>query len=287
LRNAKDPGTERGLGAYLTLYLCYMRANWLALMAYPAQFWGNNLGNLIRNVIGIAAVGIVFGHVRAIGGWAFEQVLFLYALTMVARALWHLFMVNCLSLPVYVQRGLLDRLLVRPANVLFQLYAEYLDNDDWGELVLGLVVLGMAAGRLGLWGGGGAWNFLWLAVTIASATAIYGALHLAAAATAFWLVRAGAVSQIIWQIDEFSRYPLSIYGRPLRFLLTWIVPFGFVGFYPAHLFFGPAAAGMGAAPTGGPLFWMARLTPVVAAVLFATAYRIWRTGLDRYQGTGS
>ncbi len=279
----------RTFGSYVGLYLCYLRVNWLALMAYPTEFWGNNLGNVAGNLLGIAAVGIVFGHVRAIGGWSFDQVLFLYALAMVARSLWHLFMVNCLNLPYYVQRGTLDRLMVRPVNILFQVYADYLDNDDWGEAVIGLVVLGTLSVRLGLVGVGpevglarSLTNVLWLAVIALSGTAIFAAIHLAANTTSFWLVQAGAVSQLVWQVDGFSRYPLNVYSRPLRFVLSWLLPFGFINFYPAHLFFGPSGV-----PEGGGLLWVARLTPLVAAAAFGLAYRFWQAGLDHYQGAGS
>lgn len=259
---------------YIKLWLCYFRGNWLALMSYRADFIVSNMANLFRNGILILSVGIIFGHVSTIGGWTFEQVLFFYALSMLGRSLWHLFCVNMLSMSHFVHKGNLDRLLVRPANPLFQIIADYLDNDDWGECVIGITVLSYSAARLGVIRG--PLDVGLLLVMVLSAAMIYFALHLAASTTTFWLVKNQAVGHIVWELDNFSRYPLDIYSPALAALLTWVVPFGFVSFYPAQTFF-----------ADGALRLMGLMTPLVASVACFLSYRFWLLGLASYQGTGS
>lgn len=258
---------------YLALYALYLRANWLSRMQYRLDFAVKNLSGLSLNLVMVAGVGIVFTRVKAIGGWTFHQVLFIFALGMLCRSIWHLLWVDVLSIGWLIRTGELDRLLVRPLNPLFQIMAGYLDDDDWGELVVGLVFLAVAARGLGLtWPAG---SVLLLAVFVLSGAVIYAAIHLAANTAAFWLVSARALDQLTWELDNFSRYPLNVYGTGIRFLLTWVVPYGFAGFYPAAVFMGEghwAAFG-----------WA---TPAAAAVAFALAYRFWLHGLSRYQGTG-
>lgn len=263
-----------GLGWYVGLWLAYIRVNWLALMAYNVDFIISNVANLLRNIASILAVGIIFHHVGDIGGWRYEQVLYLYALAATGRAFWHLFFVSVLTISYNVRSGGFERLLVRPANVLFQLVADHLDNDDWGEAVTGLAVLTYSVQRLGLVHG--SLDVLVIVLQVLSSVAIYFALHLAANTLAFWLIRARAADSLVWELDNFSRYPLSIYSRPLRGLLTWLVPFGFVNYYPAQVFFGT-----------GVLVRIGWLSPLVGLLAFALAYRFWEYGLSKYQGTGS
>ncbi|MFZ5828022.1 MAG: ABC transporter permease [Bacillota bacterium] len=258
---------------YLYLWGCYMRLNWLALMAYRWNFLAMNVGNLINNLGAVALFWVIFGHVKAIGSWSFEQVLFLYALSMLARATWHLFGVNVMSIGPMIHGGELDRLLVRPLNPLFQVIASYLDNDDWGELTMGIALLTVAVRRLGLVDS--PLDLPGLAVVVLSGGLIYLAVHLAFNTVAFWTVRVRPIQHMAWDLDNFSRYPLDIYDRRIQGLLTFVFPFGFAAFYPAQTFFGTHLA------------WAGWLTPVVALAAFAAAYQFWLTGLRAYSGTGT
>ena len=66
---------------------------------------------------------------------------------------------------------------------------------------------------------------------------------------------------LIWNIQNYGRYPVSIYNGIIRIVLTWILPFAFVGFYPAALFLRRESFMM-----------MALLTPVVGLVLIFISY---------------
>jgi ABC-2 type transport system permease protein len=74
---------------------------------------------------------------------------------------------------------------------------------------------------------------------------------------------------------EMAKYPLTIYGRGVTFLLTWVFPFAMASFYPASHLLGRDV---------GLLAWA---SPFVAAILLAIGYRFWRFGLGYYAGTGS
>lgn len=258
---------------YLYLWGCYMRLGWLSLMAYRWNFLLMNLGNLLNNIGAVALFWVIFGQVRAIGTWTFDQMLFLYALGLLARATWHLLSINVMSIGLMIQSGELDRLLVTPLNPLFQIIASYLDNDDWGELILGIALLTTAVRRLDLLHS--PWDLLGLLVTILSGGLIYLAIHLAFNSVAFWTVRVRALQAMAWDLDQFSRYPLDIYDRRIQALLTFVVPYGFATFYPAQAFFGT------------PLAMWGWLTPVAALLAFGAAYAVWLSGLRGYSGTGN
>jgi ABC-2 type transport system permease protein len=81
---------------------------------------------------------------------------------------------------------------------------------------------------------------------------------------------------LVWNIQNYGRYPVRIYNKVIQILLTWILPFAFVGFYPAAYFL-------------DPIHWakMAYLTPLIGVAFFSLALMFWNYGVKQYRGAGS
>ncbi len=108
------------------------------------------------------------------------------------------------------------------------------------------------------------------------------AFNLFISTVAFWFVRVDALRWIVIQLEqEFTRYPITIYSRGVRLLLTFVVPFAFMNYFPARFFLHKAHEGA-MLPAGVGL-----LTPAIGIVFVAIAYAFWRLGLNRYSGVGN
>jgi ABC-2 type transport system permease protein len=85
---------------------------------------------------------------------------------------------------------------------------------------------------------------------------------------------------MLWIPSAFAHpgYPTHIYGPVLAFILTFVFPYVFVAYYPAHHFF--------KIPVQGFPGFFAYLTPVVAALTLAGAVAFWSFNLRRYQSSG-
>jgi ABC-2 type transport system permease protein len=118
-------------------------------------------------------------------------------------------------------------------------------------------------------------NILYLLMAILAGGAIFVALNLITATSAFWIVESIPVTSIVYNTYEFAKYPLSIYSRGIRIVMTWVIPYGFASFYPASHLLGRDV---------GLLAW---LGPGVAVVLLLVAYRVWTFGLAHYTSTGT
>lgn len=267
--------TARGLSTvwrYVKVYYWFLRANWLALMAYPVEFIITNVAGVAYSLGSVAAVWVLFTQVKAIGQWSLPQVLLIYGLSIFSRSLFHLFWVNLMSLPFMVRDGTLDRLLVRPLNPLFQVVAGYLDNDDWGELATAVMLIWISLGMLGQ---RTAWSILWVLLSVVSGSLIFASMHIVGNAVAFFTIESRGFTTLAWTVDEFTRYPADIYGRTTRTIITWVLPVAFASFYPAQLLFG-----------NGQMKRMALATPVVAILTFVGAYMFWTVAMNHYQGAG-
>jgi ABC-2 type transport system permease protein len=81
--------------------------------------------------------------------------------------------------------------------------------------------------------------------------------------------------------QDFTRYPISIYTRGVRIVLTFVLPFAFMNYFPATFFLQKADTGLHFNPAVG------LLTPAIGLAWLAAAYAFWLVGLRYYQGTGS
>jgi ABC-2 type transport system permease protein len=120
-----------------------------------------------------------------------------------------------------------------------------------------------------------------VALVVAGGALIDLSIALLISTVAFWFVQVDALRWIVLQLEgEFTRYPLSIYSKGVRLLLAFVIPFGFMNYFPASYFLHKTDNGLGLPMAVGVL------TPVVGILFLAVAYACWRFGLQRYQGVG-
>ncbi|MNW58214.1 hypothetical protein D3C74_360620 [compost metagenome] len=201
--------------------------------------------------------------------------LFIYAIAMLGRSLEHTFFDNLWTLGWgYIKPGNFDRVLIRPVNALFQIVAERVQQDGIGSFIIGLIVLFTATPHLDIhWG---ASELIWFVVMVISSGIIFLAVNLFFATLSFWMVDSLPVMYAVQKTSDFARYPMSIYGKGIRFILTWIIPYGFTAFYPAALFIEDSGFQQVA-------IW----TPLVALASITVAYLFWKKGLRSFTSTGN
>ena len=57
------------------------------------------------------------------------------------------------------------------------------------------------------------------------------ALQLAIATASFWVIRIDALRWVVMSLEQdFTRYPISIYSRSVRFVLSFVFPFAFMNY---------------------------------------------------------
>jgi ABC-2 type transport system permease protein len=115
-----------------------------------------------------------------------------------------------------------------------------------------------------------------LLITLFGAALVQISIVVAASCAAFWVLDSYPVLGLAWKLREFSPYPMNIFDGAFRFAFTYILPIGFVAFYPSQLFLRPQEV--------SPIIYF---SPIVGIGLFALAYWIWTKGVNSYTGTGS
>lgn len=89
--------------------------------------------------------------VPIIGGWNLYQIVFVMSLWRFSHGFFVTFFQQIWSSEYLIREGLMDRILVRPLNPLFQFFAMRIQIYGFGDLMAGIGGLAYAAPHIGQW----------------------------------------------------------------------------------------------------------------------------------------
>lgn len=265
-----------------TLGLCLrlVQMQLQSIMEYRAAFFSMLVAVGTNYAASVLLLWIMVDHFGGIGEWSPFEVTFFWGInTFAYAAAGALCLYSFYGLGNMIRTGEFDNVLTKPVNPLLFIALRQFNFGYITQITVATSVIILSVSKLGI--PVTLSNLAVLGVIILSGAMIYGAVFIATAVPAFWTVRNEALaSMILWELGTFIRYPLSVYQRPIQLLFTVILPYGFVSFYPAQLFFEKREF-VGFHPG------LQYLSPAVGVVCLLLAYQFWRFGLSRYQSTGS
>jgi ABC-2 type transport system permease protein len=260
---------------YLSLLADYFVQYAKVRISYRGDFILSVLATALATACGIAVVFLIFRRVPHIAGWNFTQIVFLYGFSLLPLSLFNMISINLYYFSeTYIVMGKFDQVLLRPVSALFQVLFEKFRLEALGDTVLGLFIILTCAQKLNLHLGPLSWLFI-LGASLCGC-AIYLAVFLMLTCVSFWMEDRVGVIPPIYNMLAFGRYPLDIYGPFIRFLLSWVVPFGFASFYPSAQLLGKEAYRV-----------YICVLPLVTAGFVAMAIGVWNRGVRNYASTGS
>jgi ABC-2 type transport system permease protein len=234
---------------------------------------------IIYHATAVGALWVTLQQFPSMNGWDFRQMAFLYGLWMMGHAFHNTFFVTVGEVPNMIREGRFDRFLIRPLDPLFQ--AMTVPQQIWpDELILALLFFSVATHFVGVRVDAGFLAYVPL-VVVGGALIDFG-IQLAIATAAFWVIRIDTLRWVVMSLEQdFTRYPISIYTRGVRFILAFVLPFAFMNYFPATFLLHKQDGALSLSPEIG------LLTPVIGVAWFALSYAFWRAGINHYQGTGS
>lgn len=245
------------------------------MMEYKGDFIVGVIGFLLSQFFNLLFLWIIFSQIPSLMGWSLEEIIFIYGFSLIPKGLDHLLFDNLWAIGHFiVRKGDFDKYLTRPINPLFHVMVEKLQIDALGELIMGIALICVTLPFLAIsWSVG---KILLILLVIPFATLIYTGIKIATAAIAFWTKRSGNITFMFYMVNDFAKYPVTIYNNFVRTVITYIIPFAFTAFYPAYYIL-----------TGeNPLFNIG-MTVLLALILMAVGICIWNKGIKAYESAGS
>lgn len=260
---------------YSRLYLQFLKQYIKILIEYRADFIFGLVGFLLVQFSGVVFIQLIFQSIPALSGWTFYEVLFIYGFAQIPRGIDHVFTDNLWILSGRILiAGEFDKYLLRPINPLFHLLSERFQPDGFGEIIIGGILVFFSVVQLNLEVTFG--KVVLFAIAVFFATIIYTAIKLAVSSISFWIKFAQSYLYMTYQMSTFTKYPMTIYPKVIRGLLTFIIPFAFTGYYPGAYFLGKVS-----------LFRGIGMTIIISILSILVAYQIWLKGLTKYESSGS
>ncbi|MDQ0014425.1 ABC-2 type transport system permease protein [Variovorax boronicumulans] len=264
----------------LPLFFRLVRASIGGQARYPASALMLTVGQFLGTGIEVVAVWALFHRFGEVQGWRIGEVALFYGLVncmfALADALGRGFDVLGTE---FLRTGAFDRLLLRPRPLTLQLMGNDFRISRAGRLLQGLAVVVFATQQAGI-----EWTATTVAIALfalAGGVALFLGILVLQGTLSFWTVESLEIANVLtYGGVQAAQYPLALYARWFRRVLTFVVPLACVAYYPALAILGKAD------PLGAP-GWVGIVSPVTGFVFLAAAFGVWRLGLRRYASTGS
>ena len=260
---------------YIKLYPYYVSRSIKARLAYRFDAVIGIFGFLLENAIVFSTLYLTISAIPSLNGWDINTMGFLYGYYLIPKAIDHIFSDQIWQLANGgITRGILDKYLIKPINPLFQLVAEMIQLEGFGELILGTLFLFVFTPKLGV--SFSAIQIILLVLCVFFAVLFFFAIKLIFGSMSFWTKRSIEVMTTIYDFSNFAKYPIEIFSGAIRFTLTYLLPFSVVIFFPirALLF-------------GGNLYLQTFYVMLASIGMLMLSLFIWNQGLKRYESAGS
>lgn len=259
---------------YIRIYFMIISRYVKTRMEYRADFIISMVGIFFRDILGLAGLWIIFGSIPQLKGWSLNELIFLYSFSLLAMTPLQIIFDNIWGLRHYLIDGSFVKYYFRPLNTMFYFMSERLDIKGFSQLGLAITGLIYSSVKLGI-----DWDLQKLflfGIMFFSSALIMISLMVLAGATGFWVTNSFSVLEFTLKVKDFARYPTTIFTGIFHVIFSYIIPVGFVAFYPLQAILRPEEAGQ-----------LYLLTPIMGVGMFAFTCFVWERGVKSYSGTGS
>ncbi|WP_340022735.1 ABC-2 family transporter protein [Paenibacillus sp. FSL K6-1096] len=210
---------------YLKLYRLFIVQSFIKMVTYRINFFMVFITNLSFFSVQLLFMQLIYSNVDSLAGWTKYEMFFYIGTFNIIDSLWVFGpFFNLMHIPGMIRSGSLDYYITKPVNSQFLIS---LRNADMGSIISALAGVGMIA--FAIIQGGLEITFassLLYIVSILHALLIQYSVYFIFTCLSFWLVKADFVDSIHGILCYFSTRPLDIYKGVIRFVLTYILPYG-------------------------------------------------------------
>ncbi len=263
---------------YLRLTYLFTKKAVKGMLTYRWSFLINCIAQALDYSVTFLLMWIMISAFENMNGWNAYEVMLLYAFSLFAYGIAGTFFFNIMNLlPEQILKGTFDDVLVKPVKVLPYLMSSSFICNYIAHMTLSVIVMVVCFNALEIQVTG---RLLWsVAGILLSGSLIYGGLFLIVSASAFLAAKIDALFQIMYFFREVSYYPISIFPRMIQVIVTTIVPYGFVNYYPLRELLGKE---------DNAVFRQAAVWgPLVAVSFFAVSCVFFHQSAKCYKSSGS
>ncbi|MDR1000112.1 MAG: ABC transporter permease [Clostridiales bacterium] len=216
----------------------------------------------------------------AIGGWRQYEVLLLYSMTILTYTIACTLLRGPSSqLPEKIKEGHFDQSLIKPIHPLAYEIAASFSGYFLIHDILGIIFVSYSLYMLHV--EMNLIKFIFLVCTILGGAMIQGGVLLLFAAVSFYILGENPLTYGFFiALRQLSESPVTIFPRIIQYLVTFIIPFAFICFYPSQYLLGKNDFLM--------FHPIVQFLPLpIGVIVLSVGCMVWSHGINRYQSSGN
>lgn len=257
----------------MRLYAKYFMMQLKSTMEYKTSFILSCIGQFLVSFNVFLGMYFMFRRFPGVEGFTYEEMLLCFGITLMEFSLAESVARGFDTFDGMIKSGEFDRVLVRPRNEILQVLGSHIEFSRLGRMLQAAVmfVYGCAAG-------GVSWTtpkVLTVCFMLIGGTAVFSGIFLIYAAICFFTIEGLEFMNIFTDgAREYGKYPVSIYGKRVLQLCTFVVPYALIQYYPLLFLL----------DRGKPFY---SLLPLAACLFLLPCLLLWRFGVKHYTSSGS
>ncbi len=244
------------------------------------QYKGNTLLTALSSILvsigEILAIYMMFMRFESVGEWGFYESILMFGIVTTVYSFSECFARGFDEFHDLVRCGDLDRLLVRPVNIFYQIFGNKIEFSKLARVTLGLVVCIIALVNLSI-----SWTISKILVLIftfvGGVAVIFGVLLIGASISIFSIEKLEFINIITNGSKELGYYPINVYTKWLRTIFTFIIPVACFNYLPISYLMG-----YGELPQ-----IVYALSPLIGIIFLIPCILLFRWALTKYQSSGT
>ena len=258
----------------MSLYFKYFKVHLKSELEYKSSFILSFLSQLFTLFSYYFTIICLFDQFSNIKGFKMYDVLLTFGIIQFGFAFCETFFRGIDQFDNLIIDGNFDRLLLRPRNVLFQLFCDKLSLIRIAKVIEALVVLIIAIINIEV-----NWNIyriLTLISMLFSGIIVFLAIFIATASYCFLTLKGLEVRNVLTDgCKHMAQYPIGIFKKGFITFFTFIVPMGLVNYYPLLFLLGKS----------NNKFY--GFCPLLTILYLIPSIWLFYRGLKRYSSSGS
>jgi ABC-2 type transport system permease protein len=256
------------------LYFESFKNNIKSQIEYKASFIMNSISQFFVFFTYYFIIIALFDRFNNIKGYNVFEVLLCFSIIHFGFAVTETFFRGIDKFEDLIIDGSLDRFLVRPQGILFQVMCSKIDFIKVFRILQSLIVMAIALIKLDI-----VWNIskvITLILMMIASVLIFFGLFVLTASYCFITIQGLEVRNLFTDGGKnLAQYPISIYRKGVVFFFTFIIPYGFINYYPLLYFIDK---------TDNILYMF---SPLLVLVFLLPCLLSFKIGLKHYNSVGS
>lgn len=259
----------------MKLYKMYITIILNRMFQYKYSLFLAIIGQVLITISGFLGVFFLMDRFHMIIGYTTDEVILCFSITLLAYSFAECFFRGFDQFNKLLQSGDFDRFLLRPRSLIIQILGSRFEITRVGRILQSIVLMIYVISTKSVI----SWtilNFLLLCMMMISGTILFACLFIIQASLTFYTIENIEIFNILTDgIREFGKYPVNVYGDFILKIMTFLVPFALIQYYPFLLLIGKSTN------------FIYMLFPIFALFFIIPTYLAWIRGVRNYSSAGS